>query len=99
MCVTGLLVLAGVGVVGSWPCAGCLYFTPLPEVRWVHPRIDHPCLSVFFALQLLDNMRIHMLLIANPDGVSIPMGDGNCENNNGRLNDNGVDLDTDFLGQ
>ncbi len=46
---------------------------------------------------LVNNTRIHILPMMNPDGAADAV-EGDCSSNRGRLNANGVELNEDFKG-
>ena len=46
---------------------------------------------------LINNTRIHVMPMLNPDGAMKAV-EGDCSSNNGRMNANGIDLNNDFQG-
>ena len=46
---------------------------------------------------LVNNTRIHIMPMLNPDGAMKAV-EGDCSSNNGRMNANGVDINDDFKG-
>ena len=46
---------------------------------------------------LINNTRIHIMPMLNPDGAMKAV-EGDCSSNKGRMNANGIDLNNDFQG-